>query len=312
MPRFYSYRELIERRPIPLEDISRLAAEVARLPPFLEGVAVLCGSIAWGRPAWRSDIDVIAFATESFPDISPAIRNVIEGYDELSGSRSLLPNSDVIVVGEETQKLVTRKNLVRGSAAIEELQTVREIFAAASLRFFNHIGSLATIKGEPWRTFHATYLSDVRHDRQSQRDGIRSYVTAFADQWRQRPLALNKLDQADHLQQRQLDIMGHVENFPIHLMRQILAERGLYPSPDRALEVCASFSSIPDGWAQRLFTLLDPFLLIGQRYESIVRACMDSPPITINEYYGNLMGLFDPLSFDDAEEAVWSYLGSTS
>jgi hypothetical protein len=296
---------------VPLEELARLAAKVASLPPFREGVAVLCGSVAWGRPTWRSDIDVIAFATESFPDIAPQILGVIKGYDQLAGPPSLLPKSDVILVGAETQQLVTRENLVRGSAPIEELQTVREIFAVAGLRFFDHIGSLATVKGEPWRKFHSTYLAGIRHDRNAQRDSIQNYVTSFADQWRQRPLNSNEVDQIGRLQTTPLEVMGHVEGFPIHLMRQILAERGLYPCPDLAPQIRASFARIPDEWAQGLLASIEPFLLIGQRYESIVHACRDSTPITANEYYNRLMAIFDPLSFDGVEEAVWNYLAST-
>jgi hypothetical protein len=312
MPRFYQYDELVMRQPMPLSDILWLAGQVSKLPPFLDGVAVLCGSVAWGQPSWRSDIDVITFKTEAHPDIAPAIDAVIRSHQESTGERFLIPKADVIVAGAEAQRLVTRKNLVRGSADLNEKRTIREVFAATSLRFFDHIGSLAAAKGGPWRTFRSTYLSQVPQDSRTRRDEIRTYTTSFADAWRQQPLrslSLNPDRNADH---DELSAMGFAENFPIHLMRQILAERGSYPSPDRAPEVRALFAGLPQSWAKNLLEKLNPFFDIGEKYAQIASACRGGPArISASEYHNRLVELFANLPFADIEEAVWDYLRVT-
>jgi hypothetical protein len=311
MPRFYQYDELVSSEPTPLNDISWLAGQVSQLPPFSHGVAVLCGSAAWGKPSWRSDIDVATFRTDLFPDITPAIDQVIKRYKDSAKRQVLLPKAETIIVGTESEQLVTRDNLVSGSVPITETQTIREVFAATSLRFFDHIGSLAATKGEPWRAFHSNYLSQVKQDRRTRRDEIRAYVTSFADTWRQQPLRSLSLDSSGALDQDQLHVMGFAENFPIHLMRQILAERGRYPSPDRAPDVRVAFSKLSGRWVKPLLETLDPFLRIDDEYAAIIAACRDKPPrMSRSDYHNSLVSLFETLPFADVEEVIWSYLSS--
>jgi hypothetical protein len=313
MPRFYQYDELVACQPIPFNDILWLAGQVSKLSPFLNGVAVLCGSVAWGQPSWRSDVDVVTFTTEAYPDITPTIDKVFKDYKESAKERYLIPRPDVIIVGAESQRLVTRENLVRGSTPITETRTIREAFAATSLRFFDHIGSLAAAKGNPWRTFHSTYLSQVSRDRHIRHDEIRAYVTSFADTWRQQPLHSLSRNPDRNADRDELDAMGFAENFPIHLMRQILAERSSYPSPDRAPAVCAAFTKLPEPWAENLIRKLDPFLHIGGKYTQIADACRrESTEISAVEYHNRLIELFADLPFTDVEEAAWDYLNSTA
>lgn len=313
MPRFYQYDELTTCQPMPIGDILWLAGQASRLPPFSAGVAVLCGSVAWGRPSWRSDIDVVAFCTESFPDVKPAIQDIIMKYGQTVSRPLLLPKADTIVVGAETQRLVTRKNLVRGSTPITRTKTIREVFASTGIRFFDHVGALAAAKGTPWQEFHSTYLSLASRGRQTRRDEIRAYVTSFADTWRGLPLRSLSLNPSGNAQQVELEAMSFAENFPVHLMRQILAERDCYPSPDRAPDVRASFNSLSVRWAERLLILFDPFLRIDEEYVEIVKACRHSPPlISAEEYHTRLIELFETLPFADLEEAVWDYLRATA
>jgi hypothetical protein len=313
MPRFYQYNELVTCQPIPPNDILWLAGQVSKLPPFLDGVAVLCGSVAWGQPSWRSDVDVVTFTTEAYPDIAPTIDKVVKDYKESAKGRYLIPRTDVIIIGAESQRLVTRENLVRGSTPITETRTIRELFAATSLRFFDHIGSLAAVKGNPWRTFHSAFLSQVSRDRHIRRDEIRTYVTSFADTWRQQPLHSLSLNPGRNADQDELDTMGFAENFPIHLMRQILAERGFYPSPDRAPAVCAAFAKLSEPWAENLMRKLDPFLHIGEKYTQIADTCRrESTEMSAVEYHNRLTELFADLPFTDVEEAAWDYLNSTA
>lgn len=309
MSRFYHYGELIAAMPVPVSDISWLAGQVSQLPPFVAGVAVLCGSVAWGQPSWRSDIDVVTFRTKAFPDIGPLLQEVVVQYGKAASRPLLLPRADTIVIGAEAQHLVTRKNLVRGSTPITQTQTIREVFAATGLRFFDHIGALARSKGVPWLEFHSSYLSRVARDRQTRRDGIRTYVTSFVDTWRQAPLRSLSLNPGGSAQQSELDAMAFAENFPIHLMRQILAERESYPSPDRAPDVRRAFAALPNRTAKRLLSSLAPFFQITGRYAEIIKMCQANPPIAIHEYHERLVELFMGLPFADVEEAVWDYLG---
>lgn len=309
MPRFYSYEELVGFAPAPLDEISRLAARISDLDPFRQGFAVLCGSVAWGRPSWRSDIDVAVFSTESFPDIASAIGEITAKGSNGRSAQYLIPRVDTIYIGAESQQLVTRDNLVRGSAPITQMQTVREIFVAAGLRFSNHIGALAAVKGQPWRNFYTTYLSQLTHGRQQRRDGIRDYVSSFADDWRQGP---RDAEVVESFPQDQLNRMGYIENFPNHLLRQILAERGKYPSPDRAADVRVAFNALSDTWAKQLVDCLEPFLRVAPEYAALVEACRGARPISSSEYRDRLIRLFARISFDDVEEAVWTYLRETS
>jgi hypothetical protein len=313
MPRFYRYDELVIYQPMSRNDILRLAGQISKLPPFSEGVAVLCGSAAWGQPSWRSDIDVVTFRTEAFPDISPAIDTVISNYRETAEARFLLPKTDVILVGAESQQLVTRENLVRGSTPITEMRTIREVFAATSLRFFDHIGSLAAAKGGSWRRFHSAYLAQVSRDQNIRLDEIRTYVASFADSWRQQPLRSLHLNPSRNAHHSELEMMSFAENFPIHLMRQILAERGSYPSPDRAPDVRTAFAHLSQSWAENLLRKLTPFLEIGEKYAEIVSECRSaSSEESANEYYRRLTEIFEALPFADIEEAVWDYLRCTA
>lgn len=222
-----------------------------------------------------------------------------------------MPRVDTILIGAESQRLVTRENLVTGSTPITQMQTVREVFAATSLRFFDHIGALAAVKGEPWRTFHSTYLSQVRRDRKTRRGEIRAYVGSFADTWRQQPLRTLSTDLGRSLDESHLNVMGFAENFPIHLMRQILAERGRYPSPDRAPDVRAEFARMSGRSTDRILKKLRPFSRISEEYDEIVAACRrNTGRISERDYHGRLMTIFEALPFADVEEVVWDHLSS--
>ena len=214
MPRFYRYEELLRHQPMQPRDISWLGGKISQLSAFRDGVAVTCGSVAWGKPSWRSDIDIAAFKTQSHPDIAVPINDVIAGYSERTGNQFLLPRADIITVGAESQQLVTRDNLVRGSAPITQSQTIREIFRATGLRFSDHIGALALKKGDPWRTFRTRYLSGATVSMQTRREEIQEYVTGFADTWRQEPLSSLDLTTDGDFHESQLSVMSFSDPIP--------------------------------------------------------------------------------------------------
>ena len=96
-------------------------------------------------------------------------------------------------------------------------------------------------------------------------------------------------------------------------MRQILAERGRYPSPDRAPDIHTSFANLPSLWAGNLLMWLDSFLQLGSDYNDLVEGCRrESARISGSEYYSRLTYLFSTLPFAGVEEAVWDYLSETA
>jgi hypothetical protein len=106
-------------------------------------------------------------------------------------------------------------------------------------------------------------------------------------------------------------MMGFAENFAVHLVRQILAERSRYPAPDRAEDVFAAFNTINARWAKRIRASLEPFMRIGPGYTAIVAECRRQPSaMSETEYYNRMLTLFDSLQFADVEEAVWDFLNS--
>jgi hypothetical protein len=309
MARFYPFDEISSREPAPQADVLWLAGEIAQLPAFAEGSAVLCGSVAWGQPTWRSDIDIALVKKKSAPDISRPIAKLVKAYDKSTKGRYVLPTVDVVIVGSESEKSVTRANLVRGSRPITEKQTVREYIEATRLQLADHIGSLAAMKGDPWLSFHKTYLADADGGREARRSAMRGYVSSVIGAWRQQPLRGAKGDPGEPLSEKQLDALGHVENFPVHLMRQITGEIGRYPKPDRGPDVQAAFSILPEQWVGKLADKLKPFSQINDQYLAIVAACRDANGrMTGPEYYGRLRDIVAPLPFSDIEEVVWEYL----
>ena len=309
MARFFAFDVITSREPVPQEDVLWLAGQISRLPAFLEGSAVLCGSVAWGQPTWRSDIDVAIFKKKSAADISEPIEEIIKAYEKSSKRRYVVPTVDISIVGSESVKSITRANLVSGSRPITEKQTVSEYIEATRLQLADHIGSLAAMKGDPWRSFHTTYLAGADDGRDARRSAIRSYVSTFVGTWREQPLRGATADPRKRLDEKQLDTLSHVENFPLHLMRQITAEIGRYPKPDRGPDVRAAFSVLPEQWVGKLAQTLEPFAQIDAQYQAIVAACRDSTaPMKGPEYYGRLRAMVDPLPFSEIEEVVWEYL----
>jgi hypothetical protein len=311
MPRFHRYDELVSKEPTPVNDILWLAGRIAELPPFVARTAVFCGSVAWGKPSWRSDIDIAVFRTDRFTDIGPDVEMILQEYEKSTQGRYLMPKVDVILVGIESERLVTRENLVTGSMPITSKQTVQEIFAATSLRFYDHIGSLAMAKGEPWWSFHKTYLKRVQRDGKTRRNMIRKYVTSFTNTWRRQPLRSLMLNPSGLPETNQLEAMGFAENFPFHLMRQILGERSIYPKPDRADDIKAAFAELSDRGARKVRETLEPFIKIEPTYTSLV-ADLRRPAGTIlaEEFHSRLVALFDSLPFTDVEEVVWDFVSA--
>ena len=102
MARFFFYDELAHLARTPVEDIQWLAGQISQLPPFVEGTAVLCGSVSWGKHSWRSDLDVAHFSTIQHPNINKLLEDVIQQYGTRTHNEFIAPRFDVITIGAES------------------------------------------------------------------------------------------------------------------------------------------------------------------------------------------------------------------
>jgi hypothetical protein len=98
MARFFFYDELVHMSRPPLADIQWLASQMSHLPPFVDGSAVLCGSVSWGNHSWRSDLDIAHFSTIEHPHIEKSLEGVIQQYnDRAAATRSCSRMRDTLI-----------------------------------------------------------------------------------------------------------------------------------------------------------------------------------------------------------------------
>lgn len=325
MARYFSHRAITSQELPSAKDIRWLAGQISTLPPFADGSAVLCGSVAWGTHSARSDIDIAHFGTAKHPQIEREIEKVVAQYQERTERRFIAPRVDLITIGiePEVQTARTSSHSITGEptapagASIgrvfvlnRELPTV---FADTFVRFVDHIGSLAHMKAGPWQGFMKSYLSPQREDYRSiHREAIRSYVATTTTSWEDQPLHRLNLRTDHELTQRQLDLAGQAENYPLNLMRRILGEMALYPRPDRAVDVRNRFEELTHSWAKRLVADSAPFFALDLQYEAIiVDARRGNGALTAADYHDRVCALFDALPFASIQEAVWEYLDRT-
>ncbi len=317
MARFYPHEEVVGRESTPVEDIQWLAGQIRQLAPFAAGTAVLCGSVAWEQPSWRSDIDIATFSTNEHPHIEQSVLEVIEAYAKRTGDRYIRPRADVITVGAESEGWVpdvelTSLSVIGGSVTGDESrETVSKLFPETGLRFADHIGSIAAVKGDPWQAFVTRFLASVDRSPEVLRDAVTTYVTRTTAEWAEQPLHRLNLSPDGRLTQRQLLLISKTENYPFHLMRRLLAVRDLYPRPDRSADVKAAFAVLAEAWSDELLTAFEPFLAVTGAYEDLVAACCrDRSPMTATEYDDRLRSLFSNLPFARIQEIVWGHLGN--
>ena len=315
MARFFFYDELIYLARTPVEDIQWLAGQIAHLPPFVEGSAVLCGSVSWGKHSWRSDLDVAHFSTIEHPHIDQLLEDVIQQYGARTHNQFITPRFDVITIGAESMSLVSVDKGVSASAVsggvLKKEDRVSDVFMETAVLFADHIGSIANLKGDPWRAFLDRYLSSVDRGQFDQREAIKSYVGRMTTEWTQQPLHQLNMDSKRGITAQQLDLLSKSENYPVNLMRRILGDLGRYPCPDRASDVRTAFSMLAEPWAKSLLAQFEPFFLIEEKYEEIVAACQGTEtPLSHTNYREQVRSLFVALPFVEIQNIIWEYLGS--
>jgi hypothetical protein len=322
LARYFSYNDITSRQLPSVKDIRWLAGQISALPPFVSGSAVLCGSVAWGTHTPRSDIDIAHFGTTQHPQIEREIEAVVKHYQERTNDQFIAPRIDIITLGIEPEASAPKTEIhsITGEATEPAGASIggffvknkerSAIFADTFVRFVDHIGSLAHLKAGPWKKFLESHLSPQQEDYRSiQREAIRSYVSVTTTAWEEQPLHHLNLEAGHELTQRQLDLAGQAENYPVNLMRRILGEMGQYPRPDRVADVRKTFAALTQPWAKQLTADAEPFFALGSQYEAIIADSRKGDAgLTAANYYERLHALFDPLPFASIQETVWEYL----
>jgi hypothetical protein len=331
MARFLAYDDIVSRELLSPADVQWIAGQIASLSAFEEGTAVLCGSVSWGTHSWRSDIDVAHFRTTDHPALEDDIKDVLEDFDVRTSQRYVAPRIDVIVIGEELAGLTEslekkrKKRESTGNLSIEiepssleltdqifpKVENGTRMFPDAVDRFADHIGSIARMKGDPWRSFFERYLAVGRREAEEQRAALNSYVTAITEAWTRQPLHALSRAADGSFTPAQLDLLGRAENYPVNLMRRVLATLGKYPIPDRASDIKVAFAKLAHPWAQRIIAALPAFAALGEEYESMVVSCKrpEGKLPTREEFHERINTVAGKLPFNTVQEAVWEYLG---
>ena len=315
MARFFPYDEIVTRMLTPVKDIQWLAGQIENLPPFVEGNAVLCGSVSWGGHCWRSDIDVAHFSTISYPHVEQPIREVIQQYANRTCNQFIVPRVDVIPIGAESLTLVNNDKGVSSSRVsggiLGKRDRVSDVFVETAVRFADHIGSIANLRGDPWQTFLERHLSSVDGSRRGRREETKRYVGRMTRAWAQQPL--HQLDGGPdgRFTPEQLDLISKSENYPVNLMRRILGDLGRYPCPDQASDVREAFSTLEEPWSKTLLAQFEPFFALDEQYEGIVAACKrPGTPLPEADYFEQVRSLFVDLPFVEIQNNIREYVGS--
>lgn len=315
MARFFSYEEIVTRALTPVEDIQWLAGQIGGLPPFVEGAAVLCGSVSWGKHSWRSDLDVAHFSTIAHPHVEQAVKDVVQQYLDRTGNRFIAPRVDVITIGAESLTLAKKNKGLSGSnvssGVAKSKKPVSDVFKETAVLFADHIGSIAELKGNPWQAFFEKHLAAVDGSRTGRREAIKGYVERMTAEWARQPLHRLNVGPDGGFTAEQLDLLSKSENYPVNLMRRILGDLGRYPRPDRASDVREAFSRLEEPWSKALLEQFAPFFLLDERYEEVVAACKrPDNPLSAADYHERLRSLFVDLPFAGIQNGIWEYIGS--
>jgi hypothetical protein len=221
----------------------------------------------------------------------------------------------VITIGAESLARVSSNNGVSVSPVSVEApgtkNKVSDVFVDTAVLFADHIGSIAKLKGEPWRTFLDRYLASVDGSRPGGREATKRYVERMTTEWAQQPLHPLNVGPDGQFTAQQLDLISKTENYAVNLMRRILGDLGHYPHPDRAADVREKFSTLKKPWSKSLLVQFEPFFSLDKQYEEIVAACKrPRDPLSAADYYEQVRTLFIELPFIEIQNSIWQYVGS--
>ena len=309
MARFFGYHEIIREIPAPTPDILRVTSQITQLPAVQSGYAVVAGAAAWGAVTIRSDIDIMAYKCSGSLDLEKQVEAIAAAYCKSTGRRHDPPKVDITWIGAESERLVERDNLVSSSAPIIEQHVVSEIFERTCVRLVDHLRALASVKGEPWRTFVDRYLRNVKSDAALRHDVLREYASGMSMKWRQQ----SWLEPPDTtLTTEQLELLGHMEGFADHFTRLVLADLNAYPTPDRHGDVRKALETLGSTWADELRRAVSPLFDLGRHYDDLIdRTLRDLAHAEEQNYYGTLREWAGAVNVDTIESFVWRYVAGT-
>lgn len=319
MARILTYSVLTTRTLPRKSDVSELAWRISRLPAFTSGAAVVCGSVCWNSHAASSDVDVAYVATDAFPRLDEEIRTARAAYrSEQTLERPLsVPRVDIVLLatGSPTDLSATQGLSAVALSACAQAQTidVARPLGDVALRFADHIGAIARMRGEPWHSFLKRHLSALSNDSGLRVHGIRAFVEAVCAVWESGPLRSSERDADGQFTAHQCDLLSQVSGFNLHLMRRVLGEIGRYPSPDRASDILAAFSGIDEPWARQILAAQPAFDGFVGAYHEMAATLQEraaSPRWTSEAFHTRLEEMALALPLQPVREAVWSYLSS--
>lgn len=228
-----------------------------------------------------------------------------------------VPRVDMVLVGTEapTEWTATQGLSAVALSATGETQTVDAggPFADVALRFADHIGAIARMRGDPWHTFQKRHLAALKNDSQLRVNGIRTFVETVCGVWESEPLRHSERDAQGQFTTHQCDLLSQMSGFNLHLMRRMLGERGDYPSPDRASDILAAFSRIDEPWARKIIAAQSAFDGFVDAYHDMATALQGGTAPqswTVEAFHARLEELAMALPLQSIREAVWSYLSS--
>lgn len=187
----------------------------------------------------------------------------------------------------------------------------RTLFDSVVLRFADHIGAVSAVRAGPWAVFYQRHLKNAIPDSARRRDEIRSYVSATSAVWASQPMRRQEREIDGTFSRRQLNLLGHIENFPVNLMRRILGELNIYPAPDRVEDIHNRFLELDQSWARSMAEAASRFAELSGGYDAMVSEMSDATyrrSLTAEVFYRRLERLAEALPIAEIRDAAMSYL----
>jgi hypothetical protein len=273
MARFFSHKEIERGLIMTRETIAELASALMELEMFKAGRAIVFGSVAWGEHIWRSDIDVADFSKAHWELHTPVDMVTFEFFNQRYGEEN------GFYVKEHLVEVLSNQKPVSGNYFLPHI--------SPSTR--DHFRFLAKAKGGPWQTFYKG-LRIIRFRKRL--EDIEEYLKIILWHWS----SLNNHMVGHHwLSWNDFKVLAALENFPKQLMRKILGEKKLLPSPDTVSRVKEAFTLIQEPWAQELLSLFQPFFEIDAKYRKIVDSMTSGAMLPEKEYGQVVCQLFTRL-----------------
>jgi len=294
MARFLSYYEL-EKGLIPTREIlTEIAADFMRFDEFQTGGAVVFGSVAWNEHTWRSDIDVADFSNCKHSSRVPG--RIYDYFKDRYGwdSGLYVDNHLVEILGNQNSRC--GKDKIRHYQLPEISPSTRD-----------HFILLAQAKAGQWQKF-LEKLKAINF--RSRKTDIAEYLKMMERNWESFHVFRNEILHQNPLSHlclwNEFKTLQSLENFPKQLMRKILGQKRLLPSPDTVSQIKSAFARLEDSWAAEMLIHFQSFFEVDGKYNKLIHSVVGTggPACSGNEYVREVYSLFDHLPVLKIIEAV--------